>query len=121
MKRIYTGLVVIAFVFLISPLAEAETEGRMLVDGWKAYQRMDTGQVQSGDQWNMGFYMGYVTGLIDVSFDVFNIPSGVTGGQIFSVIGKYLDEHPERWHKSAGVLVIEALKEKFPRVPKTKK
>jgi hypothetical protein len=43
------------------------------------------------------------------------LPSeGMTSGQAVRVVTKYLDSHPERLHRDAHILVIEALKEAFP-------
>jgi len=60
--------------------------------------------------------MGYVKGVVDSFNDIaFKIPSGVTTGQLCSVVGKYIDDHPSEWNQEAADLVIKALKKAFPK------
>jgi len=63
-----------------------------------------------------GAYCGYVFGVTD-SFDgvSYLIPDHVNGNQIFDIVGKYLEAHPERRHLAAYVLVIDALAGAFPK------
>jgi hypothetical protein len=71
-----------------------------------------------------GQFQLYVNGVVDgvyymswrwAGFLPFDIPSGVTNGQIYSIVAKYLREHPEQLHRRKEDLVIEALVEAFPR------
>jgi hypothetical protein len=39
---------------------------------------------------------------------------GVTAGQAIRIVTKYLNAHPERLHRDAHILVVEALREAFP-------
>jgi hypothetical protein len=121
MKRIRKELIVIALVFLVSPVAEAALDGHTLVEGWKAYKRVEKDHAELVDPYLRGLYMGYVMGFCDAASKHFNIPSGTTNERIFIVVGKYVDEHPEEWHKPADFLVIKALNEEFPIFPKKKK
>jgi hypothetical protein len=61
------------------------------------------------------YYAGWRWGRTDLPFET---PGGVTHGQIYSVVSKYLREHPEQLHRWKEDLVIEAMAEAFP--PKTK-
>ena len=117
MKRICKGLIVMALIFLISPLAEAEMRGQMLVDGWNDYQNMKLQGWRSSELG--GVYMGYVSGICDATS--FSFPSGTKNEQVFDLVGKYLDEHLERWHEPAVILVLDALRAAFPKVPAEKK
>jgi len=123
MKRICKGLIAIAFVFLSSSVAEAQFfTGHMLVDDWKAYQRVESRQLRDsdmiGDTIKNGHYMGFVMGVWNTADYYYTTPGGITGGQMFHVAGKYLDQHPERWHEGAVTLVVDAFKEAFPTFPK---
>jgi hypothetical protein len=42
------------------------------------------------------------------------IPRGTTFGQIFSVVGGYLENHPEDWSTDADTVVIKALRGAYP-------
>jgi len=61
-----------------------------------------------------GVCYGIVTGVVQVSSARFCVPKGVIGSQLFDVVKKYLRDHPERRHLSAGVFVEEALQRTFP-------
>ena len=45
------------------------------------------------------------------------IPYSVTFGQWCVVVGKYLDDHPEKWNSGAEVLVLSAMGEVWPGTP----
>jgi hypothetical protein len=124
MKRICKGLIVMALILLITPLAEAQFTGHELVEGWKVYQRMLAGQAvaEKTDAFRWGHYLGFVTGIAHaVSYYYGGIPSGSTVNQECNIVGKYLDEHPERWHEEPAILVIDALAQAFPTFPKKSK
>lgn len=58
--------------------------------------------------------MGYIMGVYDGNEnELFFVPSGVTGHKFYNIVGKYLDNHPEEWNKSAADLVIKALQTVF--------
>jgi len=42
------------------------------------------------------------------------VPKGVTAGQLWEVVKKWLREHPADWHYTADSLVANALAEAFP-------
>lgn len=60
--------------------------------------------------------IGYILGIHDC-FDnyLFDTPAKVTRGQIGDIVFKYLKEHPEERHKPGSRLVVDALKEAFPK------
>lgn len=97
--------------------------GNDLVKYWKEYKR-ETGSFLTG------MYTGYIAGCLDgahytnfvmseTNYDSGNIgyeiPETATLGQICSVIGKWLDNNPEKWNYSASILVLMALREAFPK------
>ena len=126
MKGICKGLIVMALIFLISPVAEAQFfTGATLMDEWKAFQRANAGQLQPSDTITdaikNGHYMGFVMGVWNTANYYYVTPGGITGAQMFHVVGKYLEEHPQRWHESAVILVVDALNQAFPQFPTKKK
>lgn len=45
------------------------------------------------------------------------LPDGVTQGQVAKVVVKYMDDHPEKLHLRAEILVINSLIAAFPCTP----
>jgi hypothetical protein len=121
MKRIYKGLIVMAVVFLISPLAEAQMSSQDLVKGWKAFQRVQAGQASPADQLDASMYRGYVLGIADAASYYLSHSDQVTVEEACYVVGNYLDRHPERWHGPAIYRVVEAMTEALPKFPIKKK
>jgi hypothetical protein len=61
------------------------------------------------------FALGYVAGVSDAQQHVFSCPSaGVTNGQVRDVVRSYLEANPGIRHKTADVLVTDALKQVWP-------
>lgn len=95
-----------------------------LVDGNELYAELQTrNKITSGqaspivatDLVLANYAAGYVKGAVDsANGGAFCVPSGILVGQITDVVFRYLDTHPEQRHQSAHLLVITALKEKFP-------
>jgi hypothetical protein len=88
--------------------------GLWLHDCWSNY--LDAG-------YKSGLFTGFILGIIKddearVSIGkgakFFSIPETTTYGQINSVVGKYIDDHPEEWHSPASVIVISALIQTWP-------
>ena len=71
---------------------------------------------KSGDLYSALAYHGYVDGVRDTLIDAqyICIPQGVTGGQIYSVIEKFILNNPEKWNNSASYLVETPLLNTFP-------
>ncbi|WP_366512532.1 Rap1a/Tai family immunity protein [Mesorhizobium sp.] len=63
------------------------------------------------------FAYGYIFGLIDV-YDqkqgYFCLPSSVKGEQLFDVVCRYIDAHPDERHLPASVLAYRALRLAWP-------
>ena len=112
---IMAGFVALLMILSVS-LAEAQfMAGYELVQTWEEYKRINEGTVEEGDAWLGSLFMGYVTGVCDAIGNLFELPSTVTVGQICSVVGKYLDGHPERCNEPAFGLVLSAMIEAFPK------
>jgi len=64
--------------------------------------------------WRM-FALGYVAGVSDAQQHVFSCPSmGVTNGQVRDVVKSYLEANPGIRHKTANMLVTDALRQVWP-------
>jgi hypothetical protein len=82
-----------------------KTKGRCLANDAKCLESMV-------DAHN---FFGYVLGVHDATNWKYSTPDGVMDNQLCAVVSKYLKAHPERWSYSAYSLVIDALKEAFPK------
>jgi len=61
------------------------------------------------------FALGYVAGVSDAQQHVFSCPpSGVTNGQVRDVVRSYIEANPSIRHKTADMLVTDALKQVWP-------
>jgi hypothetical protein len=95
--------------------------GNDLMEAWQKYEKWDANAQNSilNDpitSLGAGEFRGYVKAIADMGSnqDSCYIPDGVTIRQIYLVIGKYLNEHPEELHLSARSIVHKALVKAFP-------
>jgi hypothetical protein len=61
-----------------------------------------------------GYYQGYVVGVIEGNVLKVCIPDRVTLGQLAQVVKKYMEGHPERLHRWADEIVLEAVAAAWP-------
>ena len=61
-------------------------------------------------------FHNYVFAVVDVLEDAnyICIPNNVKGQQLFAIVIKYIDNHPEEWNKTASYLVETPLLNTFP-------
>ena len=122
MKQLIIGLLLLSMVGVASADDHYSTCGA-LYEQWQEYEKDG-----AGSSLHSGFFMGYITGWIDRDLVGSNQPIdypmeywdarilGTTeywhshGAQI---IGNWLKEHPEEWHRPRGVCVLEALLEAY--------
>jgi hypothetical protein len=74
----------------------------------------------AGDQGSTSMalhFMGYVTGVNDATNSFYGSMNNVTVNQMCFIVTKYMKTHPEKWNQCAVDLVVEALKEAFPKKP----
>ena len=116
MKAVHIGIILRTLVLSIGPLAEAQLSGEKLVEGWKALQSMEAGMVGQYEIKEESFYAGYVRGVAEVISVFYDIPSDFIGEESNYLVGKYLDEHPERWNESAMQLVVAAFELGFQKL-----
>lgn len=103
------GLMLLCF----QPLHAKTKTGNDFVREWKEYKKSEDGG--SGEFFKIGIYMGYVNGISD-SYNglLFQLPEDSTLGQSCSVVGKWIDNHPEKWAESPLGITVTALQEAFP-------
>lgn len=76
--------------------------------------RQPTGDTHNYSELMSG--VGYIVGVFDAYRGeyYYDAPGGLTQGQIVDIAKKYLEEHPEKRHKPAIELLLEAFQEAFP-------
>jgi len=96
---------VIVSLLLIPGMASAE-----FLTGNDLLSRMNSDEVVQ-----RMFALGYVAGVSDAQQHVFSCPpAGVTNGQVRDVAKSYIEANPGIRHKSADMLVTDALKQVWP-------
>ena len=109
--------VILGLTVLVSAPVSAEvdhTSCGTLHDYWKEFKKEEQGRLLF---W--GLYAGYILGFAE--YDINNsdrplsLPSetGVTNNQVFYVVGKWLEDHPDKWHEPRRHCVYWALKEAY--------
>ena len=62
-----------------------------------------------------GFYEGYVDGAFDAYYSILICPpNNIKAGQVFDIVFKYLQEHPEIRNKPANIIILKALNKIWP-------
>jgi hypothetical protein len=109
------GKLILLFTLFLAPLtsnADYQLTSELVQD-WKAFKK-DTKSKE--ETLRHGMYIGYVWGVIDsCNGRMFVIPNNAKSGQLFHVVGKWLEGHPEEWHKEPQALVVRALQDAFPK------
>lgn len=96
----------------ISYAAFFET-GAYLVKGWRSHQKVMLNQGSQIDYIQASEYVAYIKGVIDATEGSYFLKEGVTVDQVISIVGKYLDSHPEEWNEKGSDLIIKALNQAF--------
>ena len=69
--------------------------------------------------WDTGMYLGFVSGIFNVTNGVLFCAPKATNGQSAAIVGKFLKNNPERWGEDASYLVVDALQKAYPKCNKT--
>ena len=110
MKRI-----VLSLIITFNMLNANWVEGNSLVKWMSEAKKADDGN--KNVNWSDALqFQTYVFGVVDVLKDAgyICIPSNVKGQQLFAIVMKYIDNHPEEWNKTASYLVETPLLNTFP-------
>jgi hypothetical protein len=116
-KQVLVLVVLLLLVFMRGQ-AGADFKGNHLVQLMREYEKSKAGA--SYVYMPLVFeYMQYVNGVFDtLRWFGLEVPDDVTPGQIFAIVAKYLNNHPEKWNEQAVILVVEAITEAFPQKKK---
>ena len=88
-------------------------DGNELYKDGLEYYKSNIGQKAS--YYSIGLYSGYVDGVFDSYYRILFCPTGrITAGQVFDIVFKYLQNHPEVRNKPANDIILEALREIWP-------
>lgn len=99
--------------FLGGPLsAVAPAEAYFQTGNSVAGVCLPTSQSPSGPC--IAYVGGVVDGMLWGEPSYLCLPEGVTQGQLAAVVAKFLEDHPERMHLNAPVLIADALQGAFP-------
>ena len=105
-------VVVLILVCAASWAQDTFGTGQWLHDIWKGFQRTNSSDASDAVDWPALAmqYQGYVWGAATVMYNANWLDlTGITSGQLFAVVGKYLDANPEQWNLFAEVLIYRAL------------
>lgn len=69
--------------------------------------------------WNTGIYLGFVSGISNLTNGVIYCAPNSTNGQSAAIVAKFLRNNPERWGEDASSLVVEALRKGYPKCKST--
>jgi Rap1a immunity proteins len=107
------GVVLTALVLVCSNAFGAFKDGNKLVSDMREFERAE--RSDPNVSWlGAGTYTGYVLGIFDTIDSNLCISGSPTGGQVGTIVAKYLNEHPEEWNRPASLLVARALRQAFP-------
>jgi len=122
MKYTRCLLCVALLLSALMPSVSSAGEEGIVVSGLKGHDLLHLCTSQAGSS-EVNFCFGYIEGIRDglvwlaaarKSKATVAIPEKATKEQLAGVIVKYLNDHPERQQRSAGILVLIALKQAFP-------
>jgi len=90
--------------------------GQWLHELWMSDQKVTVHEDQDWIAMNLSReYRGFVTGAAEVMYDARWLDlSPATWGQLFAVVGAYLDANPDQWSLKAQILVFRALYAAWP-------
>ena len=111
-------LTIILFISILFPLGHAQGKevmsGQELVQLMGEYEKAKRND-KSTDWRKAGEYVGYVTGFYDATWFFYAGPDNITSGRIAAVVAAFLKQNPQKWNRPAWDLVMEALREAFPK------
>ena len=118
MKKLYIIAFFAALVGLAGWADPRDLNGQSLYGKWQEINKPapadEVGLLNHAQA--LEYYSGYVDALACFGSDQgwYQIPTNASYGQLYTVVGKWLENHPSEWNKPASYLVYLALKEAFP-------
>lgn len=88
--------------------------GNDLSKGMMEFNKFETGGEYNSSDFNS--YMSYTLGVADSTYNILWCPesSKINTAQVAKIVSKYLNNNPEKLHRDASSLVINALMQAFP-------
>jgi len=114
-KGLGLGIALAAMLFIVPANSSAQlVDGRKLAADMQEFEKAERKDPDVNYQ-QAFFYMGYVTGVYDLSDDFYYYPGKPSIKEICSLVAQYLKDNPDKWGMPADLLVTEALKKAFPK------
>jgi len=110
---------IVLAVFFLASTAEAQQyfhDGNDLVRLMKEYEKAEAKDPNT-DYMEVRHYGAYILGVHDATTVLYGDKGKISIQQILGIVAKYLKAHPEKLNGPGSDLVIEALKEAFPKKP----
>ena len=113
----------IIFVLLLSVISTTAWAtdvftAQFVENTWQSYQRSQMNVGYAGDTMYEGYYMGIVCGVARTGDgSMWQLPVGTTNAQLFAIVGRFLDAHPELWSESDVGVISLALYKAFGKIP----
>jgi hypothetical protein len=115
---VFKTLAIILFVSFLFPLGHAQGKelltGKELVQLMQEYEKAER-KDRSADCRKAGEFRGYVTGFYDATWFFYAAPDNITASRVVAVVAAFLKQNPQKWNRPAWDLVMEALREAFPK------
>lgn len=97
--------------------------GYKLQQDWRLYQEYrkrtnkwgDTSDVDKHTLAVAHHFIGYVVGVADARRSILHVPDDVVSGELCTIVGHYLDTHPNELKQSGADLVVKAIQNAFPK------
>jgi len=107
-------VLLIASVLLITSFFSQATTGNDLYVQYIEYEKMMSNK--EVDSYKVNIFMGYVSGVSELmsGIGVLCVEKGVTQGQIYDIVGKYLRDNPAERNQKAPPLISGSLMLRFP-------
>ncbi len=115
-KRLIRALLTVLVLGLPAPVFGADINVRgcdRLHYEWQEYKKNESDSSKS--EWAEGFYLGYIYAFTDAlkSLGNINFPQNGKKGQYATIVGNWLERHPEKWQEDRAICVALALREAF--------
>jgi hypothetical protein len=107
-------LIAVVLVLMLSGPVSADGSCGALHGHWQDFKKIRSGELVGMQVLpSSRFYEGYVTGWVENSGLVITLPTDVTFDQLYAVVGKWLENHPEKWHLHRVECIYDALYDAF--------
>lgn len=108
-------ITLMAILLAMMSFTTAGAEPTQRLNGNELMKLLEAYNQKPNDNFDAGFFAGYISGVSETLNGVIWCTTGnLPYEQLLSIVGKYLDQHPEQWHMSAQYIISIALAESYP-------